>query len=353
MSPLNNRQKELIFDYCLGIISQEEAEEAEMLIETNEEAKEILFRVKSSFAPLDSWAEEACPEEFVENTVIRLMHTARASQLRLEGLLAKEQALSSAAGAWWAFAKDFGGRLAMAALFMVVGGLVLTSWNTVTQYGRQKSWQNQCAYQMGNIWQGMSNYSADHEGQVPVAARSNGEPWWKLGYQGKENQSNTRSVWLLVKNNYVKSGNFICPGRTGGQTINMSPELVQMLNDFPSRAYVSYSFRVVGNKAAQNTKKGLLVLMADVNPVFERMPSDFASPLQVELTKKLMNSNSMNHQLCGYNMGQNVVLSDGSVRFLKSRKFGVQQDDIFTVQDKQVYKGDEVPVSSTDVFVAP
>jgi hypothetical protein len=34
MSPLNNEQKQLLFDYCIGLTSQKETAEAEALIST-------------------------------------------------------------------------------------------------------------------------------------------------------------------------------------------------------------------------------------------------------------------------------------------------------------------------------
>ena len=41
MNPLNNEQKELLFDYCIGLTSQTETDEAEALISSNQEAAEI------------------------------------------------------------------------------------------------------------------------------------------------------------------------------------------------------------------------------------------------------------------------------------------------------------------------
>ena len=41
MIPLNNEQKQLIFDYCLGLTSQEQAAEAQTLISSNEQAAVI------------------------------------------------------------------------------------------------------------------------------------------------------------------------------------------------------------------------------------------------------------------------------------------------------------------------
>jgi len=41
------------------------------------------------------------------------------------------------------------------------------------------------------------------------------------------------------------------------------------------------------------------------------------------------------------------------VKFLKTRFIGVSNDDVFTLQNTDVYHGYEVPACETDVFLAP
>ena len=53
MKPLNNQQKELLFDYCIGLTSSEENIEAESLISSNQEAAEIHEKLKAAITPLD------------------------------------------------------------------------------------------------------------------------------------------------------------------------------------------------------------------------------------------------------------------------------------------------------------
>ena len=87
--------------------------------------------------------------------------------------------------------------------------------------------------------------------------------------------------------------------------------------------------------------------MADRNPVFETLPDDFNEPLRLHLTKRLLTINSINHG----RRGQNVAFGDGRVEFLKTRFIGT--DDIFTLQDTDIYEGCELPSRETDFFVAP
>ena len=86
--------------------------------------------------------------------------------------------------------------------------------------------------------------------------------------------------------------------------------------------------------------------MADCNPVFENASED---KFEVRLDKELSTHNSINHNL----RGQNVLFCDGHVEFLKTRHVGIPQDDIFTLQNIEVYRGIERPSCETDPFLAP
>ncbi len=93
---------------------------------------------------------------------------------------------------------------------------------------------------------------------------------------------------------------------------------------------------------------GRKVLMSDLNPLFEKLPA-FSDPLELRLSKELLTANSINHN----RRGQNVLFCDGSVKFVKTRRIGIAEDDIFTLQDTDVYKGCEVPSREADTFLAP
>jgi hypothetical protein len=172
-----------------------------------------------------------------------------------------------------------------------------------------------------------------------------------VGYQGKENHSNTRHIWLLVKGNYVNPTDFICPGKIQGlQTPKLSLSEVQNYNDFPSRKYVTYSFRIRCVKPGEGIPNGQQVLIADLSPLFEKLPDDYSKPFNpIQLNNGLLNLNSINHN----RRGQNVLLCDGSAAFAKERNIGASQDDIFTLQDINKYEGVEVPSCVTDAFLAP
>jgi len=345
MSPLNSDQKQVIFDYCLGLTSEQQTTEAQSLISSNKQASEIHSKIKAVLEPLNSIEPESCPDYLVDRTVLRLVSSANSSQQRLQKLLASEQNRKITPTGW--LTAGFGRRLAIAAVLMIVGSLLLTTFRAVSGYARYHSLRQQCQMQQSSIFQGLHNYISDHDGQPPAVATSAGDPWWKVGQQGEENHSNTRRVYLLVRDGYVKPYDFVCPACKYGEKLEMDQSQLSKFKNFPGRRYITYSFQI---NCRRNQNGKLLcrkVIMADWNPLFEGLPEDFSKKFSLRLNKKLLTLNSINHN----RRGQNVLFGDGRVEFLKTRLIGI--DDIFTLQDTDVYNGCESPSCETDFFLAP
>jgi len=343
MSPLKDQQKQLLFDYCIGITSEEATGEAQALIASNDEAAEIHSKLKAALAPLDTVQPEPCPDDLAERTILRLNNIARTSQLRLQQLLAGEQARSVAIKT--PFWRNIGKMATAAAVFLIALGAFQSSSN----FARQRYRQYACRSQLGGIYRGFSNYMADYDGKMPAVATTAGAPWWKVGRQGPENYSNTRRVWLLVKGGYVDLALFDCPGRSSKITIRLTPSQIQKHNDFPYREQISYSFRICCPKPAQRVSPSLKALMSDLNTLFEILPRDYSTPLKRKLNKDLSTLNSINHN----RRGQNILFDDGCVNFMKKRCIGITEDDPFTLKNILIYNGTERPARETDDFLAP
>lgn len=346
MSPLKNRQKQLLFDYCIGLTSEEQSAEARALISANEEAAEIHSKLKAALAPLDSIQPESCPDDLAERTILRLNNLARSSQLRLQQLLAGEQARSVAVkGPFW---RNLSKIATAAAIFMIVWGTFQTSLS----YARKRHYQNRCQAQLGGIYRGFSNYMADYDGKMPAVATTAGAPWWMVGRQGKENYSNNRRIWLLIKGGHADQALFDCPGRrTKKIKIKLTPSQIQQFNDFLYREQISYSSRIPCPKSAKKVSPRLRALMSDMNTLFETLPRDYSKPLRknLNLNKDLSVLNSINHD----RWGQNILFDDGCVDFCKKRCIGITEDDPFTLKNTDMYNGTEIPDCETDNFVAP
>jgi prepilin-type processing-associated H-X9-DG protein len=339
MRQLSEQQKQLLFDYCFGLTSQQETAQAQELVFSDSEATGFVASVKASLSPLDSITPEACPDELAEGTVWRAMQAVRTGRLQLNQLIAAEQ--HRKVGFW----REMFGRLATAAVFIIVGSMLITGGNLGLNYARQLSRQTQCGSQLAGLFNGLSNYKNDNDGQMPALSAAPGAPWWKVGYQGPENFSNTRRMWVLVKNGYAGPNDFLCPARKTNCSFSCNPK---DYNDFPRRNLITYSFRI-GCPKPGSADVGRRVIIADMSPVFENLPALSESSLNVKLIDKLLRQNSPNHN----GRGQNVLFCDGSVQFIKTRIVDVSLDDIFTLQGTQTYQGTELPASEADAFLAP
>jgi hypothetical protein len=216
---------------------------------------------------------------------------------------------------------------------------------------RERVRRSQCQARLGRVFQGMTHYVSDF-GRAPSVKTVSGEPWWKVGDQGSQNHSNTRRPYLLAKQGYVEPEDFLCPSRKTTRQWDPAALRSPTLQDFPSRDYIDFSSRISCDKTGGQTT-GDFVLMADMNPLAERFPSDHSKPLEIRLDEDILHRNSINHG----GDGQNVLFNDGSIRFMKSRLVGATVlDDIFVLQGMTLgtlLNGCELPTCNTDAFLAP
>lgn len=348
MISLSKGQRDLLLDYYFDCASDEHGEEAQRLLSAHHGAAEFYGKLRHSLSMLGHLDSEACPEHLASTTVDKLYehHIASSGQERLKELLGAEQ--SKGVTARPSFRRNLFEIVATAAAILIIAGIFFP----VTRNMRNNARLIQCKANLAGIGQGITKYAKDHEGSLPSVATAAGDPWWKVGATGEQNQSNTRHLWLLVKENYAEPGQFICSGRHSRKLQPLDQAMIAQLDDFPSRQYVNYSFSLI-----RNGRKlvGLRIpLMADTNPVFEGCADEQDCYMRKEfklvtLGDKLLRANSKNHR----GKGQNILFSDGSIIFIEKRTIEGSSDDIFTIKDKQTYRGVEVPVSPADIFLVP
>ncbi|MFC1763760.1 hypothetical protein ACFL6U_17005 [Planctomycetota bacterium] len=345
MSPLSTTDKELILDYCLEQISPEQKEHVERLIENNAEAAQMYADVKASLQPLTATdLMEPCPDELAELTVARLVAKAEIPHSNLEKLISQQAQPATLRFAAW----QKGVQIAAVAAIVLFGlGIALPA----LQYARAQQHKQLCMSHLGDIHVGLAQYMQDYNGNLPAVQVANGAPWWKVGDQGQENQSNTRPIWLLVRERQITPEKFECPSRQHGQQVDYDKLNADDYRDFPNKEYVNYSFRVRCNKSQMSMSPDQ-VLMADTNPLTELIPTNPDSIFNIRLTDEVLSSNSRNHQ----GKGQSILNGDGSIAFHTSRKIGLSQDDIFALQTMTSgaeLKGCEKPDCEQDTFLAP
>ena len=331
MQTLTSEQKQLIFDYSLHLSTEEKTAQAEALISSSKEAADIYSKMKLVLAPLDTLRDEPCPDGLAERTVWRLMQVANSQR-------AVREPVAATSKPWRNFAQVG----AIAASVLLAVGVLVPSFSFANHLHRR----HVCKKQLASIAGCMNRYSMDYDGSLPAASTDFSQPWHTVGDQNSKSWSNTRNLFLLLKLGYcTRPQDFICCGRRQEQVDPPSTSDVSSYNDFQSRKYITYSFRIPCRRTMKITMfQG--PTMADSNPLFEDVR---AGEFKVRLDEKLATTASLNHN----RRGQNVLFADGRVRYLKTRHVGVPQDDIFTVQNVVEYRGSERPACEKDPFLAP
>lgn len=356
MDTLTKEQKDILLDYYFECASQRESEIAKELLKNHQGASVFFNKLHLSLSPLEHLNTENdtnCPNHLVEKTLAGIYsHTQSdndkpVSVNQLEKLLAEEsRKVATKRPSFW---KGLAETAGIAAAILIASGIFVP----VSRNMRAHAWQTACQANLSKIARGFTQYADDNQGFLPAVATKADSPWWRVGSEGRENQSNTRHLWLLVRNGYVEPKVFTCQGCGRGKTTELDRGQVARFSDFPNRRYISYSFKLISDSNKAFYPQSTMPLMSDANPVFESHlnTSNCLSKGEFEpinVCEKLAKINSYNHR----SKGQNIMFSDGGVKFTTQRMFG-QNDDIFTVRNLKIYRGNEKPDSEADIFLVP
>lgn len=359
MGYLSSEEQQLILDFYFRCGDEADILRGRDLIAANPEAAKLYANFEDTLVGLDSLKYEPCPDNLAELTVARLMRSASAKTggtRKLEDLIKEEQKKSNyapvfasgtvGAGRFWRPAFEI---LATAAAVVLVAGILFPSFGAM----RDRSRQVACSQNLGQIGRAMAAFGGDNNGLLGNVKVKTGSPWWKIGDEGSETQSNTRYPWQLVKGGYVDGRAFVCGGHCEGKPVSYSTSQMAALNDFPSRCNISYSFALLCDKNNSLTKRSRRIIAADLNPIFQKISFQSSSCRKlneferVQLNEQLRRMMSLNHR----KNGQNALFCDGSVEFVEARI--INNDDIFTVKDVDTYTGKETPCDVNDIFLVP
>lgn len=360
MSSLSKDQKDLILDFYFRCGEDDKIDAGRDLVAANPDAALLYAQLEDTLTQLDNVKYEPCPENLVELTVARLKLASSSGHTQLHKLLELEQQKQSELARTadrsqkqpvrlaWGWRDSLVKITSMAAMILIVASIAVPTVSNM----RQRAWRTLCESRLGRVAVGMMNYADDNDGSMPYVASATGALWSKTGYQGKENESNNRNPFLLYKLGYVGAEDFTCPGNKHASPLNCTPEELKALCDFESRDNFNFSFRIMCPKASKRIGDRTFILMSDITPVFEKALSDRhgrtrSGAVRLKLDEKLLKRMSSNHR----EKGQNILSSDGSVRFIKVRI--INEDDIFTISNIRYYEGREVPCEESDTFLAP
>jgi|GEM_PF-197602 len=366
MSCLKKEQQDLILDFYFRCGDDVSINMGRDLIAANPDAAKLYDNLESTLKELDAVKYEPCPDNLVEVTIARLKRAASQGPLDLEDstpqfpisdLIRAEQNKSNlpfpqviAQPKTRISRYRLAEIAAIAAIFLAISGIGFPVFSNL----RQSSWKTACLANFGRLGQAITRYAGDHDGLLPSVPMTAGSPWYKIGEQGSENQSNTRHVWVLIKQEYASPADFVCPGHRQSKPASGDSGSFSTLNDFPCHRNISYSYQLLCGKNNLDTSRNSL-LLGDRNPLFENICSccfpanrTGIERFQVILNPQLSVQASSNHR----GRGQNVLYRDGSALFMVDRQIG--GDDIYTLKGILLYRGSEIPCKDgMDNFLVP
>lgn len=164
----------------------------------------------------------------------------------------------------------------------------------------------------------------------------------------------TASLWLLVREGYVKSpAVFICPS-AGGRADPLTdaggkPTDVKHRGNFRGPANLGYSYASPFSEALDyrlnDTQPADFAVIADKNP---GPPSITAVPFDAPPLEQAK-ANSRNHA----GAGQSVLYADGHVDFQRTVYCGYGNDNIYTALSRTPLTGETKPSATATGFAGP
>ena len=340
-----------LLDYHLNQDEPAQRLATQRLLADDSELQELDQVVRRSLEALGSLEEETPPAGLAERTLQKVAQHRQVQQLAQSSVDIASGGLKRdrTTRAKWVLS-NLRDVIAVAACLM----LVFLFMRPGLQKARHISQEQACANQFRSIGYGLSQYAHDYRGRMPYVQRPPGAKWLGVGKQDDEHYSNTRNTYLLVKMGYVSVDKFLCPGADAQPEVKlrvkMDPQTLKTLQDFADRHQVNYSFFLVLNNQSFFTKQSENIpIGSDQNPLFADYDSQKQTILDLSVNRELLSRNSPNHG----GRGQNLLYGDGHVRFSNSRLVGLNEDDIFTLNDILQYDGDEQPSTDSDILHAP
>ena len=206
---------------------------------------------------------------------------------------------------------------------------------------RERGQRMACTANLAALGQGLQQYAQTFNASLPFAGWNPQTSWSPSSDPDIATIPNRRHVYPLLLHAYVHEPRlFVCPGRGG---IPMPKSQVAQRIDFIESDNVNYSYYNMAGVRPSLQDNPNLPIMADENPLFED-----GVPLFTRLGfGDRASSNSRAHR----SVGQNVLTLDGHVQWSTTPFSGLDDDNIWTLEDVEDYTGREGPQSSADAHL--
>lgn len=208
--------------------------------------------------------------------------------------------------------------------------------------------RQQCRTNMAKIFGGMAAYASANGDSLPFVDYVENGFWMPQRIKGLPRASNTRPIYLLVREKYVQDPRaFICPSATDARP--MLADDYREFHDFAEQANNSYSFVFSNCKEPAKMENlrgddGHMALAGDRNPLFDGRAVHRVNPYDEETFNSPTHDNGA---------GQNVLYATGQAGWFTTPLVGVNRDNIYRAGQIVRYLGNETPSYPTDSFIIP
>lgn len=328
---------ESLVDLHLDLLTAAEAEAVRARIRACPELAAQSDRCRRLLANLDTYASPAAPEDLVERILNRVSSSEQLIPFPVPpGPSPLPNGMQRGVSSHPVL--SLRELLTVAACLALFLGVLVPGFYKARDINRRTL----CQRNEQRIYTGLASYATAHAGLLPHAGVVPGGSWLRTRIPGITRASNTRHVYLLLRDGFVPAGAFTCPGAGG---IPMIAEDYRLASDFAEPANCTYSTQNVNvsNPLPLAKLSNRMAYVADPNPYFsDYPPSGYFPRGPVE--------NSHAHDV---NAGQNVLYVDGHTGWVTRPNVGVNNDHIYRAGTIIRYIGNEVPQGWSDSFLVP
>ncbi|MGB0716992.1 MAG: type II secretion system protein [Phycisphaerae bacterium] len=330
-----------IVDLHLDRLEDEDRAAVESEISQSASAGEFSDRVGRALRPLDHWTAAPMPESLIGRTLERIQAAETSHETRNDtaGMASGPAPVGTGStdteSSVFRYPRALKEILAVAAC---IGILICAAIPSIVEL-RERTQLNQCASNLGTIFQGTRMYQATFAGALPYAGRPSDASWLPMNEE-KPFVSNSQNVYLLARLNFgPKPEHFVCPSNDEGKTMP-STELAKH-HDFRRREEISYDTLNLSGPSPNLRPQAALAYAGDANPLFRR--GRFDTSLDPSRTNSRVHGGE----------GQNVLMTDGRVEWLTTPIYGLHEDNIWLAGSIRQYEGSEHPRDMQDAHLVP
>lgn len=324
---------EMLLDYHLGRLSASERERLEVRLAGDAELRAAHDRLREIFAGLDTLRTVQAPIGLAERVAAGVRERAAQSPrlappVETEDLARHQERTPD----FLVRSTNLRDIIAVAAMIVLVVGLGVPSVLSM----REAKHRTACSWNLAQIGRGVQNYIAFNAG-MPFAGWSRGASWLPNGDPQTRSVPNRRHIYPLLRLAYISEpAIFVCPSSWDQP---MAPKEIWRHRDFLRSDNLSYAYYNMSGAHPDSDDDPSIPILADDNPLFRQ--GVFVRPFGVG------DEYAVNSEAHGGD-GQNILTLDGHVKWVTTPKVGVDGDNIWTLQNVEVYTGREGPRTTED-----